>query len=726
MSGRLGNKAFSNIKLHKNEDRLIMIPLNGTFAPLIQKDPVTGNYFFNEEFVDGNTFNGTSPSIVIDVNNLTINNQGTVNITVTIGGIDFVQIVENDGVKCFVGTQLCTNTTPFDNGLEFKFTFTNPSPQRVKTGTEPLKRSDVDLSQIRVELKYKKYEADENGEYILNEDGSNKLSDTVSSTTGLGKSIVIDNTAPEILLIGDSEVTVERGTSYTDLGATATDNNDEIVNVSTSGSVNSNIVGSYTVTYSATDTADNTATETRTVNVVDNILPFLELSGDPVDFILKDETYNDEGVNNIDTATLTINPSTVNTSSTGSKTITYTATEQSLPNGTNHSSFVTREVNVFEKSPPQNATLSKSTANENDTIKLSWDKPHVSKVFDAVVDGYLLEIDEITVKEVTAVDGKYVIDEVSQKSIVLEKGRVYTFKYPEDNPLKFSTNDGSYEDKKDDEYNTNVSVNEADSEVTIRIPDENITLFYYCENHEEMGGQISIVDRTTQPTEVIQINPKHNNKVLPNFPEISAGYSIELYTLYSDGPDERGDGKGYLGTDTNMYSESAVALLNIKITVTVSLGAISLAVAPQRVMNSVTTERTVNVYANLNKEYGNVSGIEGSETWSTGTILNSIDFNITCAASNIVNVTKTYNGIDAIAFGAVTDETDVSFVKCSGLDVGTGSLDNVKICSITVKDIGTLAVNNVIFANGNELWDTKDDPNVSITDFEISGQVDLN
>ena len=85
MSGRLGNKAFSNIKLHKNEDNLIMIPLNEGFEPLVKKDSSTGNYFFNTAFVDGNTFNGTSPKIIISTyEDRTFRADETITVTCTI------------------------------------------------------------------------------------------------------------------------------------------------------------------------------------------------------------------------------------------------------------------------------------------------------------------------------------------------------------------------------------------------------------------------------------------------------------------------------------------------------------------------------------------------------------------------------------------------------------------------------------------------------------------
>lgn len=76
-----------------------------------------------------------------------------------------------------------------------------------------------------------------------------------------------DTTAPVITILGDNPASVTEGDTYTDAGATATDNIDVTVTVITSGTVDTNTVGAYIITYTATDAASNTATSTRTVNV---------------------------------------------------------------------------------------------------------------------------------------------------------------------------------------------------------------------------------------------------------------------------------------------------------------------------------------------------------------------------------------------------------------------------------------------------------------------------
>ena len=87
---------------------------------------------------------------------------------------------------------------------------------------------------------------------------------------------VLDNTPPVISLIGDSIVTVEVNSNYNDDGATALDNYDGDIssNISTSGTVDTSIVGDYTVKYNVSDSSGNAATQvTRTVQVRDTTPP---------------------------------------------------------------------------------------------------------------------------------------------------------------------------------------------------------------------------------------------------------------------------------------------------------------------------------------------------------------------------------------------------------------------------------------------------------------------
>ena len=83
-----------------------------------------------------------------------------------------------------------------------------------------------------------------------------------------------DTVFPVITILGDNPASVELGSTYTDAGATS----DGGESVSSSGSVDTNTVGTYTITYSASDAAGNPSTATRTVNVVDTTPPVITSS----------------------------------------------------------------------------------------------------------------------------------------------------------------------------------------------------------------------------------------------------------------------------------------------------------------------------------------------------------------------------------------------------------------------------------------------------------------
>ena len=71
-----------------------------------------------------------------------------------------------------------------------------------------------------------------------------------------------------IALIGASSVNVDFGSIYTDPGATVNDNKDASRPIDGTGSVNTSVPGSYTITFNAADAAGNVAdTVTRTVVV---------------------------------------------------------------------------------------------------------------------------------------------------------------------------------------------------------------------------------------------------------------------------------------------------------------------------------------------------------------------------------------------------------------------------------------------------------------------------
>ena len=91
----------------------------------------------------------------------------------------------------------------------------------------------------------------------------------------------VDDEKPVIELAGDSNITHEAGSFYTDQNATWADNVDGDGNLTGTGEVNASNPGIYYLTFNYTDDAGNVAqTVTRTVNVVDRTAPVITLNGD--------------------------------------------------------------------------------------------------------------------------------------------------------------------------------------------------------------------------------------------------------------------------------------------------------------------------------------------------------------------------------------------------------------------------------------------------------------
>ena len=97
------------------------------------------------------------------------------------------------------------------------------------------------------------------------------VSPGTTNSLGANKALVIDTTAPEITLVGNDIETIEVGATYTEQGATATDNYDTTLTVVVGGdTVDTAIVGTYSVTYNVSDVSGNAATElTRAVTVTE-------------------------------------------------------------------------------------------------------------------------------------------------------------------------------------------------------------------------------------------------------------------------------------------------------------------------------------------------------------------------------------------------------------------------------------------------------------------------
>jgi hypothetical protein len=173
-----------------------------------------------------------------------------------------------------------------------------------------------------------------------------------------------DNVPPVITVLGDNPATTELGQTYTDAGATAFDEFHGETPVSTTGTVDTNSVGSYTLTYTATDLDGNTATATRTVNVVDTTAPTITITGDNPATVELGGTYTDAGATATDASgpVDVVSSGTVDPDTVGTYTITYSATD---PSG--NEATASRTVNVSDTTAPVFTSSATFIIDENET-----------------------------------------------------------------------------------------------------------------------------------------------------------------------------------------------------------------------------------------------------------------------------------------------------------------------------------------------------------------------
>jgi uncharacterized repeat protein (TIGR01451 family) len=152
------------------------------------------------------------------------------------------------------------------------------------------------------------------------------------------------NVPPTITLNGDDQITLECGNAFTDPGAVATVCGSSVT-VTTSGSMNPNAPGTYTLTYSATANGF-TSEATRIVTVEDTVAPVITLNGASAMTVGFATVFTDPGATASDgcagnlTSAIVVTGS-VNTNVVGTYTLTYTVSD---PSG--HSDTKVRTVEV--------------------------------------------------------------------------------------------------------------------------------------------------------------------------------------------------------------------------------------------------------------------------------------------------------------------------------------------------------------------------------------------
>jgi hypothetical protein len=165
------------------------------------------------------------------------------------------------------------------------------------------------------------------GTYIISYSASDPSGNVSTNTRTV---YVVDNTPPAVTLLGANPLTNECHTAFVDPGATANDACAGPLAVVTNSTVNPNATGTYTISYSASDPSGNASTNNRTVYVVDTTPPSLGSCPSAGPFLVNSGSHT---VTNTASDTCCLDAAnthlveTIDTSSSGSKTIIFWATD---------------------------------------------------------------------------------------------------------------------------------------------------------------------------------------------------------------------------------------------------------------------------------------------------------------------------------------------------------------------------------------------------------------
>jgi len=171
--------------------------------------------------------------------------------------------------------------------------------------------------------------------------------------------IVQDTAAPIITLAGANPQIIEAGDTYTELGASAFDDEDGDITasiVTDSSAVVTSTPGNYIVTYDVTDSEGNAATQAiRNVIVQDTTAPEIALTGANPQIIEAGNGYTELGATASDTlegnltASIVTDSSAVDTSTPGNYIVTYDVSDSSG----NAATQAVRDVTVQDTTAPE-------------------------------------------------------------------------------------------------------------------------------------------------------------------------------------------------------------------------------------------------------------------------------------------------------------------------------------------------------------------------------------
>lgn len=186
--------------------------------------------------------------------------------------------------------------------------------------------------------------------YVVDDAGNS--SDTAETIV----TVLADNTAPVVNLVGPATIDMINGATYTDPGIEVTDNacDPSSAPVITTD-LDENTDGTYTYTYTVTDNSGNVTTISRTVNVISTDVtdPVITANGSLTESIEACSNYTDPGVTAFDNIDYDVTASVsttgaVDASTPGVYTITYSVTDAAGNTGT-----LVRTVEVKDETAPE-------------------------------------------------------------------------------------------------------------------------------------------------------------------------------------------------------------------------------------------------------------------------------------------------------------------------------------------------------------------------------------
>lgn len=166
--------------------------------------------------------------------------------------------------------------------------------------------------------------------------GAATLSVDGLETSGTTEVSFVDTTAPVIQINGANPLYMWIHGTFSDPGASSTDavDGDLSAGITTESTVDTEKLGTYSVTYTSVDSHENTSKATRTVIVVDEENPIISLNGDSTMYVEAGGAFTDPGATASDNADGDLTPAilitgTVDPMILGTTTLTYTVTDSS-------------------------------------------------------------------------------------------------------------------------------------------------------------------------------------------------------------------------------------------------------------------------------------------------------------------------------------------------------------------------------------------------------------